>query len=127
MRVFLRSKIHNAVVTEANLHYVGSITIDEDLMRKADILEHERVMVVDNTNGHRLETYVIRGKKGSGVICANGAASHLIHKGDQIIIMTFEWGNRPKKPRIVLVDGKNRFVKRYTETALTKNSSLSSG
>lgn len=127
MRFFLRSKIHNVRVTEANLRYVGSITIDQDLMDKADILEHERVLVVDNTNGHRVETYVIRGKRGSGVICANGAASHLIHKGDEVIIMTFETGNRPRKPRIVLVDGKNRFLKYYTETARTKDTGMSSG
>ena len=117
MRIFLRSKIHNATVTEANLHYVGSITIDESLMKQADIKEYEKVLVVDNTNGARVETYVIKGRKNSGVICANGAASHLIHKGDQVIIMTFEVANKPPKPRIVLVDPVNRFVKMFREKA----------
>jgi aspartate 1-decarboxylase len=115
MRTFLRSKIHNAIVTEANLKYVGSITIDEALMMKADIREYEKVLVVDNTNGNRVETYVIKGEKGSGVICANGAASHRIHKGDEVIIMTFEETDRPKKPRIVLVDKKNRFAGYFKE------------
>ncbi|MGQ0645591.1 MAG: aspartate 1-decarboxylase [Elusimicrobiota bacterium] len=115
MRMFLRSKIHNAVVTEANLRYVGSITIDEALMRKADIREYERVLVVNNTNGNRVETYAILGRKGSGVICANGAASHLIRKGHEVIIMTFEGTDRPRKPRIVLVDKKNRFVGYYSK------------
>ncbi|MBI4397203.1 MAG: aspartate 1-decarboxylase [Elusimicrobia bacterium] len=117
MRLFLRSKIHNAVVTEARLDYVGSITIDEALMEKADIAEYEKVLVVSNTSGHRIETYVIRGEKGSGVICANGAASHLIHKGDEVIIMTFDLADRAKKPTIVLVDKSNKFVSYYTEKA----------
>lgn len=111
MRQFLRSKIHKATVTEANLHYVGSLTIDGALMKKSGIDEFEKVLVVDNTNGARLETYVIRGPEGSGQICANGAASHLIHKGDQIIIMTFEFSKKPTTPRVVLVDGKNKFLK----------------
>jgi aspartate 1-decarboxylase len=111
MRFFLRSKIHKATVTEANLHYVGSITIDEALMKKADFLEYERVLVVDNTNGNRIETYVIKGKRNSGVICTNGAAAHLIKKGDEVIIMAFETSATPKKPRNVLVDRNNRFVR----------------
>lgn len=111
MRTFLKSKIHNAVVTCANLKYVGSITIDEALMEKADIAEYERVLVVDNTNGNRLETYVIRGKRNSGKICMNGGAAHLIKKGDEIIIMTFETVRSPRKPKIIIVDKKNRFVK----------------
>ncbi len=113
MRTYLHSKIHNATVTEANLHYVGSITIDEALMKKADIREYEKVLVVDNTNGARLETYVIRGEKNSGMICMNGAAAHLVHKGDEIIIMAFEISDRPKSPTIVLVDKKNRFLRLY--------------
>src|SRR5262245_39619244 len=117
MRIFLRSKIHNAVVTEANLNYVGSITIDEALMEKADIREDEKVLVVDNSNGHRIETYVIKGEKGSGVICANGAASHLIKKGDHVIIMTFEVTDKPRKPKIVVVDESNRFVRFLREEA----------
>ncbi len=111
MRTYLKSKIHNALVTRANLKYVGSITIDEALMEKADIAEYERVLVVDNTNGNRLETYVIKGKRNSGRICMNGGAAHLIRKGDEIIIMTFQMVRTPKKPRIVIVDRKNRFVK----------------
>jgi aspartate 1-decarboxylase len=111
MRLFLRSKIHNATVTDANVNYVGSLTIDADLMEKADIAEHEKVLVVDNTNGARLETYVITGERGSGDICANGAASHLIKKGHTVIIMTFELARKAPRSRIVLVDRKNLFVK----------------
>ena len=85
----LKSKIHRVQVTEANLEYVGSITIDEALMEAANIYAGERVQVVDNTNGARLETYVIPGKRGSGCICMNGAAAHMIHVGDTIIIMAY--------------------------------------
>lgn len=119
MRIFLKSKIHNATVTEANLKYVGSITIDESLMIKADIKEYEKVLVVDNTNGNRLETYVIKGKKNSGHICMNGAAAHLIKKGHQIIIMTYQITNKPVKPTIVIVDKNNKFVK-FTKEELAK-------
>lgn len=115
MRTFLRSKIHKATVTEANLDYVGSITIDESLMRKADLREYEKVLVVDNTNGHRLETYVIKGRKDSGAICSNGAAAHLIKRGDEVIIMAFETGSKPRKPKNVLVDKQNRFVRYLKE------------
>ncbi len=115
MRIFLRSKIHKATVTHADLHYVGSITIDEALMEKADLAEYERVLVVDNTNGHRLDTYVIKGPRGSGAIEMNGAATHLIQKGDEIIIMSFEVADRPSTPRNVLVDAQNRFVRYLTE------------
>ncbi len=87
----LKSKIHRATVTEANLDYIGSITIDETLMEAAGIYEYEKVSVVDVTNGARLETYVIRGERNSGVICLNGAAAHLIHKGDIVIIMAYTW------------------------------------
>lgn len=85
----LKSKIHRVKVTEANLEYIGSITIDEDLMDAAGIVAGERVQVVDNDNGARLETYVIAGKRGSGCICMNGAAAHLIHVGDTVIIMAY--------------------------------------
>ena len=85
----LKSKIHRVRVTQANLDYIGSITIDEDLMDAARIVSGEKVSVVDNTNGARLETYVIPGKRGSGVICMNGAAAHLIHEGDVVIIMAY--------------------------------------
>ena len=85
----LKSKIHRVTVTEANLDYIGSITIDEDLMSAANIYAGEKVQVVDNTNGARLETYVIPGKRGSGCICINGAAAHLVHVGDTVIIMAY--------------------------------------
>jgi len=85
----LKSKIHRVQVTEANLDYIGSITIDQDLMEAANIYAGERVQVVDNTNGARIETYVISGKRGSGCICINGAAAHLIHVGDTVIIMAY--------------------------------------
>jgi len=115
MRTFLRSKIHKATVTEANVNYVGSITIDEALMKKADLREYEKVLVVDNTNGNRLETYVIKGEKNSGAVCSNGAAAHLIKKGDEVIIMSFETANKPGKPKNVLVDKDNRFVRYLKE------------
>ena len=85
----LKSKIHRVVVTEANLDYVGSVTIDKDLMDAANIYAGERVQIVDNTNGSRLETYVIEGQRGSGCICINGAAAHLMHVGDTVIIMAY--------------------------------------
>ncbi|MBN1824504.1 MAG: aspartate 1-decarboxylase [Endomicrobiales bacterium] len=110
MRWFLRSKIFKARVTEANVHYKGSITIDADLIARAKLLPGERVLVVSNTSGERLETYVITGKKGSGTMCMNGAAAHLIKKGEEIIVMGFELSSRRVKPTIVLVDKKNRFA-----------------
>ena len=85
----LKSKIHRVTVTEANLEYIGSITIDEDLMNAANIYAGEKVQVVDNTNGARIETYVIPGHRGSGCICINGAAAHLVHVGDTVIIMAY--------------------------------------
>ena len=85
----LKSKIHRVQVTEANLEYIGSITIDEALMEEANIYAGERVQVVDNNNGARLETYVIPGKRGSGCICINGAAAHLVNVGDTVIIMAY--------------------------------------
>lgn len=85
----LKSKIHRVKVTEANLEYIGSITIDEDLMEASGIVAGERVQIVDNTNGARIETYVIPGKRGSGCICINGAAAHCVHVGDTVIIMAY--------------------------------------
>jgi len=111
MRWVLRSKIHRATVTETNLNYIGSITIDEDLVEKAGFWPGEKVLVVSNTTGARLETYVILGKRNSGVICLNGAAAHLIKTGEEIIIMGFELVDKPIKPKIVLVDKNNKFVK----------------
>jgi len=115
MRIYLRSKIHKATITEANLHYVGSITIDECLMKLAGLAEYEKVLIVDNTNGNRLETYVIKGKRNSGSIGINGAAAHRIRKGDEVIIMSFQISDRPKKPINILVDKNNRFVKHLIE------------
>jgi aspartate 1-decarboxylase len=109
LRWFLRSKIHKAIVTEANLEYVGSITIDENLMDAVGILPYEKVQVVSNTSGARLETYVIVGEAGSGVICMNGAAAHLIKKGEEIIIMGYELLTDSISPKIVLV-GKNNTI-----------------
>ena len=85
----MKSKLHNVTVTEANLNYVGSITIDEDLLDAANILEHEKVQVVNNNNGERIETYVIKGERGSGVICLNGAAARKVAVGDVVIIITY--------------------------------------
>ncbi len=85
----VKSKLHNVSVTEANLNYVGSITIDEDLMDAANIIENEKVQVVNNNNGERLETYVIKGERGSGVICLNGAAARKVAVGDVVIIITY--------------------------------------
>jgi len=119
MRHFLHSKIHKATVTEANLDYVGSVTIDEALMELADIHEFEQVHVVDNTNGARLVTYAIRGERGSGVICMNGAAAHLVKQGDEIILMTYTLVEEPVDPICVLVDEQNQFVRYLRETPRT--------
>ena len=111
MRFFLRSKIHKANVTDSNLEYIGSITIDEDLIEKAGFLEGEKVLVVSNTTGARLETYIIKGERGSGIICMNGASSHLIKKEEEIIIMGFELAETQIKPKNIIVDKSNKFVK----------------
>ena len=116
MRWVMRSKIHNATVTEANLAYIGSITIDEDLVDAVGMWPGEKVLVVSNTSGARLETYVIAGPRGSGAMCVNGAAAHLIGKGEQIIVMGFELTASPIKPKAALVDGANAFVQWLTET-----------
>ncbi len=111
MRWVLRSKIHNATVTEANLAYIGSITIDLDLADRVGLWVGEKVLVVSNTSGARLETYVIAGERGSGVMCMNGAAAHVIRRGEEIIVMGFELTDRPIEPRLILVDRANRFVR----------------
>jgi len=111
MRFVLRSKIHKAIVTEANLNYIGSITIDEDLIDKAGFWPGEKVLVVSNTSGARLETYIIAGERGSGIICMNGASAHLIKTGEEIIIMGFELTDKPIKPKNILVNRKNKFIK----------------
>ncbi|MFA5128592.1 MAG: aspartate 1-decarboxylase [Patescibacteria group bacterium] len=111
MRWVLRSKIHKAIVTEANLNYIGSITIDNILIKKAGFWPGEKVLVVSNTSGARLETYIIAGERDSGVICMNGAAAHLIKTGEEIIIMGFELTGKPIKQKNILVDRKNKFVR----------------
>jgi len=119
MRWLMRSKIHNATVTEANLAYVGSITIDADLIDRVGLWPGERVMVVSNTSGARLETYVIAGPRGTGAMCVNGAAAHLIGEGEQIIVMGFELSDKALEPKVILVDAANRFVRWLTETPST--------
>jgi aspartate 1-decarboxylase len=111
MRSLLRSKIHNATVTEANLNYIGSITIDQALIERVGLWPGEKVLVVSNTTGARVETYVIAGESGSGYIAMNGAAAHLIQAGEQIIIMGFELTTESISPKIILVDEQNRFLR----------------
>ncbi len=114
-RTLMKSKIHRAVVTEADLNYVGSITIDKTLMEAADILPNEKVQVVNNNNGARFETYVIEGERDSGVICLNGAAARMVQKGDVIIIITYaamaDEKAREWEPTLVFVDENNRIKK----------------
>lgn len=111
-RSIFKSKIHRATVTQADLHYEGSVTIDSTLMEAADILPNEHVHIWNVTRGTRLETYALRGEPGSGVICINGAAAHLMHVNDLVIIATFaqmeEEAARTYRPTVVLVDEKNR-------------------
>jgi len=111
-----KSKIHAATVTEANLNYTGSITIDRKLMDAIEIYSYERVQIVNLNNGSRVETYVIEGKRGSGTICMNGAAARWAHKGDKVIIISYAImdGREAKihKPKIVFVDSKNRISKK---------------
>ena len=113
-RTMFKSKIHRATVTQADLHYVGSLTIDRDLMEAADLLPGEQVQIVDIDNGARLETYVIAGPRGSGVIGINGAAAHLVHPGDLVIIISYgtmtDEEARSFEPRVVHVDRENRIV-----------------
>jgi aspartate 1-decarboxylase len=109
MRWLLRSKIHQATVTDANLTYIGSITIDQDLIDMVGIWPGEKVLIVSNTTGARLETYVIAGERGSGIISMNGAAAHLIKAGEEIIIMGFELTDAPIEPKVIWVDTNNRF------------------
>ncbi|MBP2664927.1 MAG: Aspartate 1-decarboxylase, partial [Firmicutes bacterium] len=110
----LKGKIHCATVTEANLNYMGSITIDEALLEAANILPNEKVQVVNNNNGSRLETYVIRGPRNSGVICLNGAAARLVQPGDKVIIIAYAMMTEQEvvafRPTVVLVDGNNQIV-----------------
>ena len=109
-----KSKIHRATVTQADLNYVGSITIDEDLMDAANLIEGERVQIVNNNNGERLETYVIKGKRGSGTICLNGAAARKVAVGDIVIIISYAWMEievaKKYKPIAVFPDEDNKLV-----------------
>ena len=115
LRTMFKSKIHRATVTGADLNYMGSITIDADLLEKADILPYEKVQVVNNNNGARLETYTILGERGSGEICLNGAAARLVQPGDHVIIISYAEYNREDlqqyEPRVIFVDDKNRITK----------------
>ena len=115
LRSFMSSKIHKATITEANLDYVGSITIDADLLDAAGLLPNEKVLIVSNTSGARLETYIIEGKRGTGYIGINGAASHLIGPGEEVIIIAFTLATEPVEPKAILVDKNNRFVCNLTE------------
>ena len=111
----LKCKIHNATVTEANLNYVGSITIDSDLLDKSGMLEYEKVQVVNNNNGARIETYTFRGEPGSGIICLNGAAARHFEVGDVVIIMAYAHMStkeaKEHHPTVVLVDKENNATK----------------
>ncbi|MGZ9584076.1 aspartate 1-decarboxylase [Paenibacillus marinisediminis] len=114
IREMMKSKIHRATVTEANLNYVGSITIDERLMELADIWPNEKVQIVNNNNGARLETYVIKGARDSGVICLNGAAARLVQPGDNVIIISYAGMTNEEakqyEPKVVFVDDQNKAV-----------------
>ena len=120
-RTLMKSKIHRATVTQANLEYVGSITVDETLMRRADLLPNEKVQVVDVDNGARLETYVIPGPAGSGEVGLNGAAARLVHPGDRVIIISYaefeDAEAREHVPTVVFVDERNRITRLGTEVA----------
>jgi len=117
----MKSKIHRASVTQADLDYVGSITLDAALMDAADLLEGEQVAIVDVTNGARIETYVIRGPRGCGIVGINGAAAHLVHPGDLVIIISYgvfeDAEARALEPRVVHVDAQNRIVKNGNDAA----------
>ncbi|ENQ3077791.1 aspartate 1-decarboxylase [Bacillus sp. JJ864] len=113
-RTMMRAKLHRGTVTEANLNYVGSITIDEDLMDAVGIVENEKVQIVNNNNGARLETYVIKGERGTGVICLNGAAARLVQPGDKVIIICYGLVSEEKVlthiPKIAVLDDNNQIV-----------------
>ena len=122
MRTMLKGKIHRARVTEANIDYEGSITIDKELMEAADILPYEQVHVLDVDNGARLVTYAIEGERGSGVICMNGAAARLVYKGDTVIIISYctvdDAEARNYTPKLVYVNSNNTIVKKSKDIYL---------
>jgi aspartate 1-decarboxylase len=113
-RTMMKAKLHRATVTEANLNYIGSITIDEDLLDLVDMLPNELVQIVNNNNGARLETYIIPGPRGSGVVCLNGAAARLVHVGDTVIIISYAMMTdeeaRKHKPKVAILGEHNRPV-----------------
>ena len=110
LRELLHSKIHKATVTEADVAYIGSISIDQDLLDRIDLWPGQKVTVVSNTSGNRLETYVIAGIRGSGMICINGAAALLIKKGEEVIIFSYALSDRAITPKCILVDSHNKYV-----------------
>ncbi|AUN98468.1 aspartate 1-decarboxylase [Bacteriovorax stolpii] len=110
LRELLQSKIHKATVTEADLSYIGSITIDQDLLDRIDLWPGQKVTVVSNTSGNRLETYVISGPRGSGMVCINGAAALLIKKGEEVIIFSYALSDRAITPKCILVDAHNKYI-----------------
>ncbi|OXS80253.1 aspartate 1-decarboxylase [Domibacillus enclensis] len=123
-RTMMNGKIHRATVTEANLNYVGSITIDEDLLDAAGMLPNEKVQIVNNNNGARLETYIIPGERGSGVVCLNGAAARLVQPGDTVIVISYvlvaEEKVKDHKPKVLIMDKENRIASLlYQEPAAT--------
>ncbi|MBM7635205.1 aspartate 1-decarboxylase [Geomicrobium sediminis] len=113
-RHMMKAKLHKATVTEANLHYVGSVTIDEDLLDAVDLVENEKVQVVNNNNGERLETYIIAGERGSGVFCLNGAAARLVQPGDVIIVIGYtmieEAECKGYQPKVAILDESNKII-----------------
>ncbi|WP_261129094.1 aspartate 1-decarboxylase [Bacillus sp. Marseille-Q3570] len=117
-RTMLKGKIHRARVTEANLNYVGSITIDEDILDAVDMLPNEKVQIVNNNNGARFETYIIAGGRGSGTICLNGAAARLVQTGDVIIILNYvmvtEEEARSHKPAVAIMDENNKIIEQIS-------------
>ena len=110
LRELLQSKIHKATITGADLNYIGSITIDQDLLDRIDLWAGQKVTVVSNTSGARLETYVIAGPRSSGMICINGAAALLIKKGEEVIIFSYALSDRAITPKCILVDSHNKYV-----------------
>ncbi len=117
-RTMMKGKIHRARVTEANLNYVGSITIDEDILDEVDMLPNEKVQIVNNNNGARFETYIIPGERGSGTICLNGAAARLVQEGDVVIILNYtmmtEEEARKHQPIVAIMDEHNRIIEKIT-------------
>lgn len=123
-RTMMKAKIHRARVTDADLNYIGSITIDEEILEQVDILPHEKVQVVNNNNGARLETYVIPGKRGSGIICLNGAAARLVQKEDVVIIISYALVSEKEldsfQPKVAIMNEKNEVIKLIEEESSLK-------